>query len=160
MTALYQIANEYAKLMEEDFDPEFIADTLEGMTGELSDKIEQLLAICKNKSSYGEALKEESRKLSERAKAEESRVSAIKDYIANSLQTAGLKSLRAGIQQVSLRAAAKSVEVTDASAVPSEYVDYETVIKPHKLEIRKLLESGIEIPGVLLKTGKPSLMIK
>ena len=46
MSKLYEIANDYAKLMDSDFDPEAIADTLVGMEGELTDKIEQLLAIC------------------------------------------------------------------------------------------------------------------
>ncbi|ABV04671.1 conserved hypothetical protein [Escherichia coli HS] len=50
MSKLYEIANEYAKLMDSDLEPEMIADTIEGMEGEFTDKIEQLLAIIKNES--------------------------------------------------------------------------------------------------------------
>ncbi|EMQ3385133.1 siphovirus Gp157 family protein, partial [Escherichia coli O3:H7] len=54
MSKLYEIANEYAKLMDSDLEPEMIADTIEGMEGEFTDKIEQLLAIIKNESGYAE----------------------------------------------------------------------------------------------------------
>ncbi|WP_034912937.1 siphovirus Gp157 family protein [Erwinia sp. 9145] len=160
MTALYQIANDYAKLVAEDLDPEFIADTLEGMSGELSDKVEQLLAICKNQTAYSDALKEESRRFSERAKAEENRVASIKEYIANSLETAGMKSLKAGLHQVTVRAPSKSVEITDAGALPSDLVEYETTIKPDKMAIKHLLTAGQDVPGAQIKIGKPSLIIK
>ncbi|MEQ9830600.1 siphovirus Gp157 family protein [Pectobacterium versatile] len=160
MTALYQIANDFAKLSESDMAPEMIADTLDGIEWELEAKVEQILAICKNESAYADMLKEESKKLSERAKAAENRVNRMSEYIASSLETAGKKSLKAGVHQVSIRAPAKSVEITDASAIPSEFVDYETVIKPDKLAIKHQIEAGIEVPGAIIKTGKPSLIIK
>ena len=63
MSKLYEIANEYAKLMDSDLEPEMIADTIEGMEGEFTDKIEQLLAIIKNESGYAERLKDEAKSL-------------------------------------------------------------------------------------------------
>lgn len=160
MTSLYEIANDYAKLMDEDFDPDFIADTLSGIEGMLEDKIENCLAVIKNELAYAESLKAESKKLAERAKSSELRADRIKEYIAASLETAGKKSLKAGLHQVTVRAPSKSVEITDSSALPSEFVEYETNIKPDKLAIKKQLEAGIEVPGAQIKTGKPSLLIK
>jgi len=160
MTALYEIANDYAKLMDSDMDAEMIADTLEGIEGELTDKIGQLLAICKNESAYADALKAESKALAERSKASENRISNIRDYIARSLETAGMKSIKAGLHQVSVRAPSKSVEITDASALPAEFVEYDTIIKPDKLAIKHQFEAGIDVPGALIRLGKPSLIIK
>lgn len=160
MTSLYSIANDYAKLMGEDFDPEFIADTLSGIEGMLEDKIENCLAVIKNELAYAESLKAESKKLAERAKSSELRAERIKEYVAASLETAGKKSLKAGVHQVTVRAPSKSVEITDSGALPSEFVEYETNIKPDKLAIKKQLEAGIEVPGAQIKTGKPSLLIK
>ncbi|KHS76987.1 prophage protein [Pectobacterium brasiliense] len=160
MTALYQIANDFAKLSESDMDPDIIADTLDGIEWELEAKVEQILAICKNESAYADMLKEESKKLSERAKATENRVTRMKDYVASSLETAGKKSLKAGVHQVSIRAPGKSVEITDASAIPAQFVEYDTVIKPDKLAIKHQIEAGIEVPGAIIKIGKPSLIIK
>lgn len=123
-------------------------------------KIENCLAVIKNELAYAESLKAESKKLSERAKSSELRAERIKEYIAASLETAGKKSLKAGVHQVTVRAPSKSVEILDSGALPAEFVEYETNIKPDKLAIKKQLEAGIEVPGAQIKTGKPSLLIK
>lgn len=160
MTALYKIANDFAKLTDSDMDPEMIADTLDGIEWELEAKVEQILAACKNEQAYAETLKEESKNLAERAKATENRVARMMEYVAKSLNTAGKKSLKAGIHQVTIRAPSKSVEITDAAALPAEYVEYDTVIKADKLAIKHKLDAGIDIPGARIKIGKPSLIIK
>lgn len=160
MTALYKIANDFAKLTDSDMDPEMIADTLDGIEWELEAKVEQILAACKNEQAYAETLKEESKNLAERAKATENRVTRMMEYVAKSLKTAGKKSLKAGLHQVTIRAPSKSVEITDAAALPAEYVEYETTIKADKLAIKHKLDAGIDIPGARIKIGKPSLIIK
>lgn len=160
MTALYQIANDFAKLTDSGMEPEMIADTLDGINAEFEEKVEQILAICKNELSDADALMEESKNLAERAKAAKNRVESLKEYIARSMDAAGKKSLRAGIHQVTVRAPSKSVEITDPGSIPAEFVEYETTIKPDKLAIRQQIEAGIDIPGALIKLGKPSLIIK
>lgn len=160
MSKLYEIANDYAKLLDEDLEPDLIADTLEGMEGELKDKIEQLLAICKNETGYAERLKEEAKSLNERAAATLNRVERIQEYISLALSTAGLKKIRAGIHQVTIRSPSESVEIVDSSALPAKFVEYETTIKPDKLAIKHELKAGHQIPGAQLKIGKPSLLIK
>ncbi|MEY7151349.1 siphovirus Gp157 family protein [Enterobacter cloacae] len=160
MTALYQIANDFAKLSDSGMEPEMIADTLDGIEWELEAKVEQILAVCKNESAYAEALKEESKRLAERAKAAENRVASMKDYVAASLETAGKKSLKAGIHQVTVRAPVESVEITDEGSLPPEYVEYVTTVKAEKLAIKHQLKAGNAIPGASLKLGKPTLLIK
>lgn len=59
MTALYQIANDFAALTDSGMEPEMIADTLDAIEWELEEKVEQCLAVCKNESAYAESLKEE-----------------------------------------------------------------------------------------------------
>lgn len=160
MSKLYEIAKDYAKLMDEGLDPELISDTLEGMEGELADKIEQLLAICKNETGYAERLKEEAKSLNDRASSILNKVENIQSYIANSLITSGKKKFRAGLHQVTIRSPSESVEILDSSSIPAEFVEFETTIKADKLAIKHQLKAGISIPGVQLKIGKPSLIIK
>ncbi len=160
MSKLYDIANDYAKLMDSGLAPEMIADTIEGIDGELVDKVEQLLAICKNEQFYAEALRNESKSLLERASVVENKISSIKEYIARSLETAGKKSIRAGLHQVTVRVPSRQVDITDASILPIEFVEYETVVKPDKLAIKHQLDTGIAVPGAQIKLGKPSLIIK
>ncbi|WP_170984696.1 siphovirus Gp157 family protein, partial [Escherichia coli] len=52
------------------------------------------------------------------------------------------------------------VEIIDSSALPPEYVEFETTIKADKLAIKHQLKAGINIPGAQLKVGEPSLLIK
>ncbi|MGQ5834486.1 siphovirus Gp157 family protein [Serratia sp. IR-2025] len=160
MSKLYDIANDYAKLMDSGLEPDMIADTIEGIDGELVDKVEQLLAICKNEKLYAEALRNESKSLLERALVVENKISSIKEYIARSLETAGKKSIRAGLHQVTVRVPSRQVDITDSSILPIEFVEYETVVKPDKLAIKHQLDAGITVPGAQIKLGKPSLIIK
>lgn len=160
MSKLYDIANDYAKLMDSGLEPDMIADTIEGIDGELVDKVEQLLAICKNEQLYAETLRNESKSLQERASVVENKISSIKEYIARSLETAGKKSIRAGLHQVTVRVPSRQVDITDASILPIEFVEYETVVKPDKLAIKHQLDAGIAVPGAQIKLGKPSLIIK
>ncbi|MGK6930225.1 siphovirus Gp157 family protein [Escherichia coli] len=158
MSKLYEIANEYAKLMDSDLEPEMIADTIEGMEGEFTDKIEQLLAIIKNESGYAERLKEEAKSLNERAAVIQNKIESIKSYIASSLEMVGKDSSR--VFTVTIRKPSETVEIIDSSALPPEYVEFETTIKADKLAIKHQLKAGINIPGAQLKVGKPSLLIK
>lgn len=160
MTALYEIANEYAKLSNEDMDPEMIADTLEGIEGEFTDKMEQVLAVVKNELAMAEMLKVESKSLAERAKACENRANNIKQYIISSMKTMDKSKLNAGIHTLTVRKAVASVQIDDADSLPVDFVDYVTTVKPNKNLIKEKLKLGETIEGASLVLGKPSLTIK
>jgi len=160
MTALYHIANDFAKLTDSGMEPEMIADTLDSIEWELEAKVEQILAVCKNESAHADALREESKRLAERARLSENRVARLKEYVARSLETAGKKSITAGLHEVTVREPSRSVEITDSGALPPQFVEYETTIKADKLAIKKLIDAGQEVPGAIIKVGKPSLIIK
>ncbi len=160
MTALYHIANDFAKLTDSGMEPEMIADTLDSIEWELEAKVEQILAVCKNESAHADALREESKRLAERARLSENRVARLKEYVARSLETAGKKSITAGLHEVTVREPSRSVEITDSGALPPQFVEYETTIKADKLAIKKIIEAGQEVPGAIIKVGKPSLIIK
>ncbi len=160
MTALYHIANNFAKLTDSGMEPEMIADTLDSIEWELEAKVEQILAVCKNESAHADALREESKRLAERARLSENRVARLKEYVARSLETAGKKSITAGLHEVTVREPSRSVEITDSGALPPQFVEYETTIKADKLAIKKILDAGQEVPGAIIKVGKPSLIIK
>lgn len=160
MTQLYKIANEFAELANSDLPTEMIADTLEGIEGEMEIKVEQCLAIIKNEMSYAAALRDEAGRFQERARQSEGRIDRLKTYISESLITTGKSTLKAGIHQVTVRSGVKSVEITNVDDIPVDFVEYQTTIKPDKMAIKKQIEAGIDVPGATLKTGKPSLVIK
>ncbi|QHJ85137.1 MAG: hypothetical protein [Bacteriophage sp.] len=161
MVKLYEVANDYAKLYNDDsFTQEEIQDTLDAIEGELGDKVGNVLAIIKNLQSDAEALKAESVKLADRAKSALNKADSLKQYIVSSMGSAGLKKLSAGVQSVTVRAPSKKVNIVDVDKLPIELKEFETVIKPMTMEIKHLLNSGQEVPGAEIVTGKPSLLIK
>lgn len=161
MTKLYDLTGDYARLSESsDFNAEEIADTLEAIEGSIEDKVENILKAIKNEEAYAEALKEEAKSFSERAKTASNKAQAMKEYIVSALSAASITKLRAGTQQVTIRKPVDSVKIVDLDKLPVELVDYETVITPHTLDIKKKLQAGEKIEGAELQTGKPALLIK
>lgn len=160
MTRLYEIASDYARLSDSDMSAEMIADTLDCIAGEMEVKIENCIAIIKNEVALAEALKAEASNLNERAKFALSRAESLKRYIAESLYLTGMKTIRAGIHQVSTREPVQTVEITNIDDIPADFITWETNPKPLKLEIKKQLEAGVSVPGATLKAGKMSVLIK
>lgn len=160
MTKLYEIANEYAQLCSEDMPADMIADTLDGIEGEFSDKAEQLLAIVKNETALSKALKEESKSLSERAKAAENRAENIKQYIAKSLATMDKTKYTAGIHTITVRKPSQTVHIDNADLLPDSYLEFVTTTKIDKNLIKEKLKLGEEVPGASIQQGKSSLIIK
>lgn len=159
MTALYEIAGEYASLMDEGLDLELIADTLEGIEAEFDAKVEQLLAVIKNQQALVEALKTEASRMTARAKQSEAKIDSIKSYIADCMEKTDRKKLTAGVHSLTVREPSASVEIDDYDALPVEFVEYETVAKADKNAIKAALKLG-DVPGAHIKYGKPSLIIK
>ncbi len=160
MTALYKLANQYAELMSEDFNPDDIADTLEGMEGEVSEKIEQLLALIKNTQALSAMLKAESKSLADRQKACDSKVDSIKKYLIQTMQTMDKKKFTAGVHSLTVRAPVASVKIVNETEIPPEFCEFVTSIKIDKNHIKEKLKLGIEVAGAELELGKPSLVIK
>ena len=161
MTQLYKIANQYAELANsDDFTPEMIADTLDGMEGEFTDKCEQILAMVKNNKATAEALKAEAKNLTDRAKALLNKNENLHQYIISSMNTMEKKKLDAGIHTLTVRAATQKCVIDDVSTLPPEYVEMETSFKPLTNEIKAQLKAGHEINGAHLELGKQSLIVK
>lgn len=160
MSKLYKIANEYAKLANSDMDAEMIADTLEGIQGEFEDKAEQILAIIKNERAMEVMLKEEAKALTERARASANKVANLKDYLVTSMETMEKKKINAGLHSLTVRKGVQSVNIIDVEKLPSDFVEYETVVKPDKNMIKEKMKLGEKIEGAELVTGKSTLLIK
>lgn len=160
MAALYKIANSFAALMNEGLEPELIADTVDGIEGEFTDKVESLLAIIKNKNAYAKALKVEADSLAARAKAVNNQTEGLKQYIAHSLKTMDKKKITAGLHTVTIRKPVQVLKIADASKLPVDLVDISVVHKAKTTDIKNLLKSGEKVEGATLEDGKESISIK
>lgn len=161
MTQLYKIANEYAELANnDDFEPEMIADTIEGIEGEFSQKLEQLIAVMKNNDGLAEMLKVEAKNLTDRAKKLSNKNDSIKQYIISSMNTMEKSKFNAGIHSLTVRKASKVLKVDNIDSLPPQFVEYETTAKALTSELKNRLKAGEKIEGARLEDGKQGLTIK
>jgi len=79
--------------------------------------------------------------------------SKIKWSIKNYLEQKGEKSVQTGDYRLTLAESVSTI-VDDESALPDEMVDVVVTRKPKKLEIKKAIKSGVQVPGAHLETHK------
>lgn len=140
----------YEMLCNNEIDEQTIADTLEAMGAE--DKLESYCKVIRQLESDAEAVKAEKSKLADKQKTIENSVVRMKLAVSEFLKAKGVQKENAGIFKVAL-STSKSVEITDPTAIPDEY------IKPAKIEfdksaLRKVLMSGESIAGAELKINE------
>lgn len=160
MRELYKISRDIHDLLSSGMDDELIKDTLDGLEGEFELKLENVIGYMKNEESYAKSLKEESKKLADKAKAIESKNDKLKEYILNSMSALDKKSIRTGLHTVSVRKGVQSVTINDIDKIPTEFIQIKVTEQPDKNLIKEKLKLGEKIEGASLEIGKPSITIK
>ena len=137
-------------------------------TGEISD--EALAALDELEAAFDEkalnvgcyikgeeaeaaAVEAEAKRLIERAKLHGRRAERLRSYLSAHLSAHAHPSAqpRLANARCELRwRKSDRVEVPELSALPAAYVREKVTREPDKAELRKLLKSGVEIPGALL----------
>lgn len=94
MAKLYELVADLQAFVEENEgleDEQIYKDTLEGLQGEIDDKIEQWNRAIKNQEAERDALKGEYQRLYERYKTQDAQVSRMKDTLLMYLKAMGRK---------------------------------------------------------------------
>lgn len=124
MAALYDLKDEYLlamqKMEDAGFDAETIKDTLDGLSGDLQDKIKNLAYAIKNEKAKAEAIKTEQARLAKRKEAAEKTVSSMTEYLlANMLETG--VTVDDPVMPVKLAKCPASLGAIDEGKVPREF---------------------------------------
>lgn len=151
------------KLYEIDAELERIATTMfDEETGELNDdayelfeqlqldrkeKIENAACLYKNLMSDAEQLIIESKKLKERAEKLIRRADGVHGWLSHVLD--GEAVTDSAKCEIKWRKS-QSVDITDETKIPDQYLDIKVVIKPMKMAIKKALKGGESVPGAAL----------
>jgi t-SNARE complex subunit (syntaxin) len=152
---LYEISSNYLQLLDmaDSLDAEVFQDTLSAIEEALEDKVENVAKLVRCLEADIKAIKEEEQRLADRRKAVENKISGIKEYLQSQMEVAGLEKVKRPTITVSIQANPPSVEVTDESLIPSDYM----VPQPSKIDkkaIMTALKDGLFIDGCSLKQGK------
>ena len=152
---LYQIVARYqddlAALQEIDLPPEVVADTIEGMQGEIEDKVRAVVAYALEMEKAAEARHAESVRLKNSAIKYLDRAESLRKYALGALQASGLRlPLVAPEFTLNIAKQPPSVEVADVTALPDEMVKTTVTIQftgriPDTWAVSEQAPSGAEI---------------
>lgn len=160
MTSLYDIAAEYRqtadKLADLDLDEQTIADTLEGMSGELEVKAQNVVMFARNLEATATAIKEAETAMAARRKAIEHRAAGLRRYALSAMQVAGVQSIECPYFKLSVRKNPPAVEVFDAAQIPAQFMraPEPPPPAPDKKAITEAIKAGKEVPGARLVSGE------
>lgn len=154
MAKLYELTGAYAEVMmqlEDATTQEQYDAALEALTvieTDIVTKAENYARIIRNKTVESDGYAAEIKRLQACKKAADGAIERLKDNIHFALETAGASELTTGIGKWKIAQNPPSVEVTDESLIPEEYL----IPQPAKVDKHKVLDDfkayGLAIPGV------------
>lgn len=159
MTSLYHIAAEYraqfAALADLDIPPEVVADTVEGMAGEVEDKLRAVIAYSLELDILSTGAADAAKRMADRAKSLQGRVEWLRTYALQAMQGCGIGEVSTDEFAAKVAKKPASVQVTDASLIPAAYMRQAEAPPPapDKKAIGEALKTGASVPGCELVHG-------
>jgi hypothetical protein len=165
MTTAIALANDFAALQElletsDDLTPEMIADTLEGLGGELADKLDAVYSHVRNIEGLAKTCDEEAKRLAARKKSFDGKAKSLRGYVLQCLLASGQDKLKTAKNTFTARKGSASVVIDDVDALPDELVTVQTQIAPDKKAIKEALENDVDVPGAHIEIGERSLAVR
>jgi len=157
--ALYQIADLYLQdlqaLADLDLPDQVVADTLEGLAGELEVKATNVAAFTLNLEASAKAIKEAEAKMAARRKAIENRAAHLRAYIKANLERCGIQKIEGPHFLLAIRKNPPAVAVEAPELVPIEYMRIPPPPPPEidKKAVADALKAGKDVPGCRLEQG-------
>lgn len=165
MSTLYEIVNDYLTIqhmMEDpDLDPQTLADTMEGIEGELEVKADGYAKVIRNMEADIEAIKSEVNRLTDRRKTIEKNIQTLKLALQKSMEITGKTKFKTELFSFGIRNNAPSVimDETDIRKIPSEYLRIRDP-EVDKNKLKDALKNGVDLSGVAHLESSQSLSIK
>jgi hypothetical protein len=156
--ALYEIADQYmidlGRLADmEDIDEQTLADTLEGLSGDLEVKSTAVAQFICNLESNAEAIKKAEAMMAERRKKIESRANNIREYLLKNLQRTGISKIESVFFNITVRENPESLIVDAQADIPPEYYTQPPLPEPvlDKIKLKAAIKAGCDFLGARLE---------
>ena len=138
MATMYELTSDYMAVLDmannPDIPPEVIADTLEGISGEIELKAENSAIIIKELEAETLKLKAEEIRLSSRRKAIENNIEVIKQRLYNTMKLTGKEKFKTALFNFTIGKNPVKLVIDDESLIPKKYY----VKQEPKLDAAKL----------------------
>lgn len=164
MANLYEITQDYLQIMQmmedPELDPQTLADTLEGIEGELEIKAENYAKIMKNIEGDIEALENEIRRLTSRKKTMENNIKNMKTALKNMMELTGKTKFKTELFSFGIRKNAPAVVMDEQyiENIPREFIRVKEEVD--KTAIKEALNAGFDLEGIAHLEQSQSLSIK
>lgn len=156
---LYELSNEYREALEVLTDPaadipnEVVADTLEGLQGELQEKTVNVAKFMRNLETAAAQIKEAEAQMAKRRSVIEKRAKWIKAYLKQNMEACGISKIESPWFRLAIQNNPLAVDIINEAAVPDEYKQEVVTVKIDKAGIRNAIKSGEVVPGAALVNG-------
>lgn len=157
---LYELTNDYQKVLALAEEGQDITDTLESISGAIEVKAEGITHIIKRLDADNEAVIKEIARLQDIKKRNDTAIENIKNYLFYNMQAIGMTEIKTPLFTAKIQKNPPSVVITDESKVDARYL---TIIpqtfKVDKNRLKEDLKNGIELPYARLEQ-KERLQLK
>ena len=157
---LYELATEYRSaantLGDLSLPEEVIVDTLEGLSGDLETKAQNVAFFARNLESTAAAIKQAEADMAARRKAMENRADGLKRYIFESMTVAGIEKIECPHFRLAIKNNPAAVDVFEPGLVPASFMrtPEPPPPAPDKTAIKEALKAGQDVPGARLTSGQ------
>lgn len=164
MANLYELSEDYQNIVdlletsEDEEVIELLTEALNSLNDDIKTKVDNIVRVVRNLQSDIDALKSEEKRLAERRKATERRVSNLEKYLFDFASSCKDKKIKGNLFEVAIRKNPVKVVIDDESNIPMDFVTKEVVHKIDKKSLKDFLKDN-KIDGCRLVQDE-SLRIK
>ncbi len=161
-TSLYELSDNYYQALdfltdpENDIDDQTLLDTVEGLDGEIDDKITAVGKFIVSIENQAAGITEAEKRMKYRRQALDKKADWLRLYLSASMQKIGKTKVTAPDIAVSLAKLPASVRIIDESLIPKEFFRTKVIQEPNKTAIK---DSG-GCAGVVIVTDGYRVSIK
>lgn len=148
MSSIYEIQGRFLTILDmlesSDLDPQMLADTMEGIEGELEVKCQNYAMVLKNLEGDVEALENEIRRLTSRKKTLENNIKRMKEAVRDVMVATGKTKFKTDLFSFSVQNNPASVvlDTEDLDTLPDEFIRVKKEVD--KAAIKEALLQGDE----------------
>ena len=151
---LYELTENYRNLQDllenPEIDQDLITNALDEVGEQLEEKSENIAKLIKTLEVEVTGFKAEEKRLADRRKTLENRITGLKSYINAAMKATGKKKFKGQLFSFNIQKNPLSVNITDSTLIPKEYfVEQEPVLD--KKTVLAELKNGVIVPGAELK---------
>ena len=162
---IYEITSDYLQLMQmmedPDLDPQTLADTMEGIEGELEDKADNYARVMKNMEADLNGIKAEIDRLSTRKKTIENNIKRMNEALQFSMETTGKTKFKTELFSFGIRKNAPAVVMDEPyiENIPERFLKYSDPTI-NRSAIKEAIQNGEDLEGLAHLESSTSLSIR